>query len=160
MCNFVAPNQCVHGRHRCAEDGQFICRQCKAECDAANETDVGGRCDLRGEYTFLTEPDLQRDTTRFHSSSYACKQCKDRFSDQVRLNRHIVAKHYHFPCFNCRNGCVNQWQLYDHQVNHCRQSFKCRNCDERFNELVACHRHELTRHGQFWHLCRGIAHCP
>ena len=70
-------------------------------------------------------------------------------SCQSKLHQHIVSNHYDYPCYYCGNGYPTQRQLYEHQTKHCRNSFKCKHCNETYDDLITCQRHEMQTHGKY-----------
>lgn len=99
--------------------------------------------------SFTTKSDVLRHKTRMHKPENCCQFCGDEFSCSNKLRQHIINSHYKYGCFFCGDGFPTEQQLYAHQTQHCQNSVKCKHCDERFDDLVTCQRHELREHGKF-----------
>ena len=97
----------------------------------------------------MTESDLNKHTAVVHKPENQCTFCGYGFSCRNKLQQHIVSTHYDYPCYYCGAGYPTQRQLYEHQTKHCKNSFKCKHCDETYDDLISCQRHELQTHGRY-----------
>ena len=66
-----------------------------------------------------------------------------------KLHTHIIDRHMFYACFFCGNGFQTEPELYKHQTQHCLRSFSCSHCNDKFDSLRSCQKHELQTHGHF-----------
>eukprot|EP00112_Aurelia_sp_Birch-Aquarium-sp1_P015902 Seg3562.6 transcript_id=Seg3562.6/GoldUCD/mRNA.D3Y31 product="Gastrula zinc finger protein XlCGF52.1" protein_id=Seg3562.6/GoldUCD/D3Y31 len=132
MCGTQCNGEWALKKHKRDVHANYVCTQCNPQTAR-----------------FMTEVDLQRHKTVYHKPENTCHFCELSFSCEYKVRRHIIDKHYEFPCFYCGDGFPTQYLLYEHQTKHCYKSFKCKHCNDRFDDLVTCQRHELTTHGRY-----------
>ena len=127
---------------------------------------------------FTTSANLARHVAIVHSKE--CVYCCDdeevdggarrpKFATDAQLRQHIVTTHNHNVCHFCGGMFRSAEGLYRHQVDHCRNRYKCVSCDREFNtstrlnahmasygsDIGACSTHttpSLARHMQLWNL--------
>ena len=94
---------------------------------------------------------------------------RPKFATDAQLHQHIVTTHNHNVCHFCGDMFRSAEGLYRHQVDHCRNRYKCVSCNREFNTIArlnvpmasygsdigACSTHttpSLARHMQLWNL--------
>ena len=127
---------------------------------------------------FTNSANLARHVAIVHSRE--CVYCCDdeevdggarrpKFATDAQLRQHIVTTHNQNVCHFCGDMFRTPEGLYTHQVDHCRQRYKCISCDREFDTIArlnahmasygsdigACSSHttpSLACHMQLWNL--------
>ena len=107
-------------------------------------------CDLLGiKSNFMNKSDLLRHRSVYHREENKCNYCHAMFPNRQKLHTHIMERHMFYACFFCGNGFQTEPELYKHQIEHCLRSFSCTHCNNKFDSLRSCQKHELQAHGHF-----------
>ena len=132
LCNEQFESKWLLKEHQRNQHAKYVCPYCAL-----------------GNNKFMTEADFNRHNAIVHKPENQCSFCGQGFSCSNKLHQHIISTHYDYPCYYCGAGYPTQKQLYEHQTKHCFKSFKCKHCEESFDDLISCQRHEMRQHGKF-----------
>ena len=99
---------------------------------------------------FTTSANLARHVAIVHSRE--CVYCCDdddvdgsarrpKFATDAQLRQHIVTTHNHNVCHFCGDMFRSAEGLYRHQIDHCRNRFKCVSCDREFDKIARLNAH-------------------
>ena len=75
------------------------------------------------------------------SAAGALRRRRPRFATDAQLRQHIVTTHNRNVCHFCGNMFRSEEGLYTHQMDHCRNRFKCVSCDREFNTIAQLYAH-------------------
>lgn len=78
---------------------------------------------------------------------FECNQCKESFTKQVHLERHLWlhTEERPFHCSHCGKGVITKQHLKRHELTHTK-SFKCSFCSEAFYRHPTLRSHILSTH--------------
>ena len=66
---------------------------------------------------------------------------RPRFATDAQLRQHIATSHNNHVCHFCGDMFRSNEGLYRHQMDHCRNRFKCVSCDREFDTIARLNAH-------------------
>lgn len=88
----------------------------------------------------------------------SCEVCDKPFSSEVLLRTHIATVHSQisktFQCSTCDKEFKSYTGLKHHNdIVHCKNTYKCRKCDNIFSQRLSLARHVATEHKIYCDIC-------